>query len=98
MNGRSTRADFFDASALAKVYADEEYSEIVRRYFNNRSTKYTTPFCFYETLTVLKSKLRSKPPLLTRGVPRCLIAPGGVVSYVIRQGRRHQLHGPRSVR
>jgi predicted nucleic acid-binding protein len=51
------RANCFDASALVKVYADELGSEIVREYFNHRSpTKYTTPFCFYETLNVLKVK------------------------------------------
>jgi predicted nucleic acid-binding protein len=51
------RANCFDASALVKVYADEAGSDIVREYFNSRSpTKYTTPFCFYETLNVLKVK------------------------------------------
>jgi hypothetical protein len=28
----------------------------VRPYFNGEPTKYTTPFCFYEVLNVLKSK------------------------------------------
>jgi len=51
------RANCFDASALVKVFTHEVGSDVVREYFNNRSpTKYTTPFCFYETLNVLKAK------------------------------------------
>jgi len=50
------RADFFDASALVRLYVDEPEYEKVRTYFNNSSTKYTTPFCFYETLSILKGK------------------------------------------
>jgi predicted nucleic acid-binding protein len=50
------RADFFDASALVKIHAQEPASEIVRSYFNSRALKYTSPFCFYETLNILKSK------------------------------------------
>ena len=51
------RANCFDASALVKVYVDEPCSPLVRDYFNHRSaTKYSTPFCFYEALNILKSK------------------------------------------
>jgi predicted nucleic acid-binding protein len=51
------RANCFDASALIKVFTLEVGSDIVREYFHSRSpTKYTTPFCFYETLNVLKVK------------------------------------------
>ena len=51
------RANCFDASALVKVFTREAGSELVFEYFANRSpTKYTTPFCFYETLGVLKTK------------------------------------------
>lgn len=51
------RANCFDASALVKVFTQEEGSSIVREYFHSRSpTKYTTPFCLYETLSVLKVK------------------------------------------
>jgi predicted nucleic acid-binding protein len=63
MNSRAARADFFDASALAKVFADEPHSEIVREYFGARPTKYTTPFCFYEALNVLKGKWKHKGQL-----------------------------------
>ena len=49
------RANFFDASALLKVFARESDSAAVRDYWNSRSpTKYTSPFCFYEALTGLK--------------------------------------------
>lgn len=51
------RANCFDASALVKVFTLEPGSDVVSEYFNQRSpTKYTTPFCFYETLSVLKVK------------------------------------------
>jgi predicted nucleic acid-binding protein len=49
------RANFFDASALVKVFAREPDGAAVRSYWDNRSpTKYTSPFCFYEGLTILK--------------------------------------------
>jgi predicted nucleic acid-binding protein len=54
------RADFFDASALLRIYSDEPHSDIVRAYFRGRATKYTTPFCFYEALNGLKSKWKFK--------------------------------------
>lgn len=57
MMSPAPRANCFDASALIKVFTRETGSELVRDYFNNRSpTKYTTPFCFYEALNVLKVK------------------------------------------
>ena len=50
-------ANCFDASALAKVFTDERDGERVRVHFNRGSpTKYATPFCFYETMNVLKGK------------------------------------------
>lgn len=55
MNRIAVRADFFDASALVKVYSKEPRSDIVSAYFNSRATKYTSPFCFYEALNILKS-------------------------------------------
>ncbi|MBZ0134243.1 MAG: type II toxin-antitoxin system VapC family toxin [Rhodocyclaceae bacterium] len=49
------RANFFDASALAKVFAREPDSAPVRLYWDTSSpTKYTSPFCLYEALTTLK--------------------------------------------
>ena len=63
MNSRALRADCFDASALVKVYLVETRSEVVRQYFNARSTKYTTPFCFYEAMNILKSKWKHRGQL-----------------------------------
>ena len=63
MNSRAARADFFDASALAKVYSDEPCSDVARNYFRSSATKYTTPFCFYEAMNVLKGKWKHKGQL-----------------------------------
>lgn len=52
-------ANFFDASALVKVFTEEPEGDAVRSHFRHGSaTKYTTPFCFYESMNVLKSKWR----------------------------------------
>lgn len=49
------RANFFDASALVKVFVRETDGDGLRSYWDNRSpTKYTSPFCLYEALGVLK--------------------------------------------
>jgi predicted nucleic acid-binding protein len=56
MPSKSARASFFDASALVKLYVDEPESNVVRGYFNSEATKYTTVFCFYEALNILKTK------------------------------------------
>ena len=50
------RANCLDASALVKLHVDEAGAEIIRPYFDHEATKYTTPFCFYEALNVLKVK------------------------------------------
>jgi predicted nucleic acid-binding protein len=52
-------ATCFDASALVKRYVEEPGSAELRVYWKTQATRYTTPFCFYETLGVLKRhKLR----------------------------------------
>ena len=71
MSNFTARADFFDASALTKVFADEPGSVVVREYWHSRATKYTTPFCFYEAMNVLKSKWKHKGQLT---LPRYLEA------------------------
>lgn len=54
---RPPRANCFDASALVKVWVDEAGCGLVRQYFNTQSpTKYTTPFCYFETLSAMKRK------------------------------------------
>jgi len=60
MSCTAVYATFFDASSLVKVYTSEQGSEIVREYFDRQPTKYTTPFCFYEALGVLKVKWRNR--------------------------------------
>jgi predicted nucleic acid-binding protein len=51
---RALHATCFDASALVKRYVDESGSDALREYWRTQATRYTTPFCFYETLGVLK--------------------------------------------
>lgn len=67
MNTFSVRADFFDASALIKVFVDEPNSEIVRNYWRTRATKYTTPYCFYEAMNILKSSWKNRGRLTLNG-------------------------------
>jgi predicted nucleic acid-binding protein len=59
----AVHATCFDASALAKLYIDELGSKELRQYWRIQATRYTTPFCFYETLGVLKQRV---PKVLTR--------------------------------
>ena len=56
MDTRMARGSFFDASALLKVFTEEHGSDVLRKFFQDEPTKYTTPFCFYEALNGLKSK------------------------------------------
>jgi predicted nucleic acid-binding protein len=39
-----------------KLYINEDRSDVLRKYFHAESTKYTTPFCYFEALNVLKAK------------------------------------------
>ena len=54
------RANCFDASALVKNYVEEEGSNIIREYWNSEPTRYTTLFCYFEALSVLKVKWKYK--------------------------------------
>ena len=63
MTREFARADFFDASALVCVFAAEPLSQKIATYFHTRTTKYTTPYCFYEALNVLKGKWKYKRQL-----------------------------------
>jgi uncharacterized protein with PIN domain len=56
-SGGAVWAVCFDASALAKLRLDEDKSQRVVKAFANDPTKYTTPFCFCETLTLLKARV-----------------------------------------
>ena len=50
----AARASCFDASALLKLYVQEDGSDKLREYWNSEPTKFTTSLCFYEALTLLK--------------------------------------------
>ena len=50
----AVRANCFDASALLKLYVQEDGSDELRTYWNREPTKFTTSLCFYEALTLLK--------------------------------------------
>ena len=52
----AARANCLDASALVKLHVAEIGSDIIRQYAETEPTRYTTPFCFFEALNVLKVK------------------------------------------
>ena len=47
---------FLDASALVKFFIKEDGSEKLIEFLNHESSYYTSPFCFYETLSAFKRK------------------------------------------
>jgi predicted nucleic acid-binding protein len=57
MPSGAVRAVCFDASVLVALHLDEDGSAKAKEAFNGEPTKYTTAFCFYETLTLLKVHL-----------------------------------------
>jgi predicted nucleic acid-binding protein len=52
----AARTNLLDASALVKLVVAEDHDEKLRLYLNREGSWYTTPFCFYEALGVLKRK------------------------------------------
>jgi predicted nucleic acid-binding protein len=56
MTSDYARAVFFDASALVKLYVPEPKSHEVKAFFSSEPTKFTTTFCFYEAMSIMKSK------------------------------------------
>jgi predicted nucleic acid-binding protein len=62
---QGVRMNYFDASALVKVYTDEAGSSEVRKYFYSESSKRTTPIRYFETLNVLKMKRFYRKPNIT---------------------------------
>lgn len=53
----STRTNCLDASALVKRYVTENGSADLQVYMAGEANWYTTLFCFFEALSVLKGKL-----------------------------------------
>lgn len=51
-------AAWFDASALVKLYVEEPGSAALRSYWAAQPLRYTTPFCLYEALSILKGYIR----------------------------------------
>jgi predicted nucleic acid-binding protein len=51
---------YFDASALVKVFIEEDYSRVVSEAFYSEPTRCTTIFCYYETLSAFKRKWLKK--------------------------------------
>jgi predicted nucleic acid-binding protein len=64
MVSTAARANCFDASALVKYYVEEEGSNIIREYWQNEPTRYTTPFCYFEALSVLKVKWKYRKEII----------------------------------
>jgi predicted nucleic acid-binding protein len=52
----SQRAVFFDASAIIAYHVDEPMSEVLRGWWRQEATKYTSSLCFFESLNAYKSK------------------------------------------
>lgn len=52
----SQRAVFLDASAIIAYHVDEPKSEVLRAWWPQEATKYTSSLCFFESLNAYKSK------------------------------------------
>jgi predicted nucleic acid-binding protein len=51
---------YLDASALVKLFVEEDGSDTVRHYFNKKTSFYTTSICFAEALGALKRKYEKR--------------------------------------
>lgn len=52
----AVRTHYLDASAIVKLFVQEEGSDKLREYFSKHSVFHTTSLCFAEALRVLKAK------------------------------------------
>jgi len=52
----SQRAVFLDASAIIAYHVDEPMSDVLRGWWHQEATKYTSSLCFFESLNAYKSK------------------------------------------
>lgn len=58
---RSVKYRYLDASALVKLYVDEQASDVVRAFFNGHPKPFqTTALCFAEAINVFKRKWQKK--------------------------------------
>jgi len=74
------RTHWLDASALVKLFLNENGSETLREYFNSKSVFWTTSLCFAEVLGVLKRKYISKKENLAK--EEYLAASGELVAHI----------------
>lgn len=49
-------AMLLDASVLVALFSDEPWSMVVRERCETVALRYTTPFCYFEAMNILKSK------------------------------------------
>lgn len=63
MESEACRPVFLDASVLFAIYSEEPRSQIVRERCLAEPLKYTTPYCYYEAMNILKSKWKFKKQL-----------------------------------
>lgn len=54
----AVKIHYLDASATVKLFVEEDGSDILRNYFNDRSVFQTISLCFAEALGALKVKNR----------------------------------------
>jgi predicted nucleic acid-binding protein len=60
----AVRTHCLDASALVKHYIEEKGSDALRAYLHGQANWYTTPFCLFEALSVLKAKGKNKTGMI----------------------------------
>lgn len=60
MTSTAVRTHCLDTSALVKHYIHEKGSDELRPYLQGHANWYTTPFCLFEALSVLKAKAKNK--------------------------------------
>lgn len=87
MGNDSARANCLDASALVKLHVEEIGSDIVRKYVNSEPTRYTTPFCYFEALNVLKVKWLYRKEISREEYHKAAFSLTAWFSYISKQVR-----------
>lgn len=55
-DSEAATAMLLDASVLVALFSDEPWSLVVRERCETVALRYTTPFCYFEAMNILKSK------------------------------------------
>jgi predicted nucleic acid-binding protein len=71
MSRASARAVCLDASVLVSLRTTEPFSSRVKSWCSNEPGAYTTPFCFYEALSIFKSKWKYRGQLTRVEYSKC---------------------------